>query len=129
MSAHEEVPHPEPTTCHRPATVAEIATEKALVSAMISQTLCSQTPSPMSASRQAKHALMDRGYRDEFALTCVRAMLVSMYERGALILTDGVLACTWFGAALLPEHRQEIAAATASGYLPADAASAIERGG
>ena len=55
-----------------------------IVSAMISQTLRSQTPSAVSAARQAKNALMDRGYREEFAVACVRTMLVSIYERDGL---------------------------------------------
>jgi exodeoxyribonuclease V len=94
-----------------------VSTEKAIVSAMISQTLRSQTPSAMSAARQAKNALMDRRYREESAVACVRTMLVSMYERGALIITDGSLSCKWSGAALLLWHREEIAAAaTAAGY-------------
>jgi hypothetical protein len=106
----------------RPAPVPHIfpgaaSTEKAIVSAMISQTLRGQTPSVMSAARQAKNALIDRRYPEEFAVAGVRTMLVSMYERGALIITDGSLTCKWSGAALLPEHREEIAAAaTAAGY-------------
>jgi exodeoxyribonuclease-5 len=66
-----------------PITLSETAsTEKAIVSAMISQTLRSQTPSAMSAARQAKNALIDR-HGEEFAAAMVRTMLVNMYERGA----------------------------------------------
>jgi hypothetical protein len=63
QGARASPPHPEPIPpCHRPATAAEIDTDKELVSA-----LRNQTPSPMSASRQAKHALMHGDYGDEFA--------------------------------------------------------------
>jgi hypothetical protein len=101
-------PTARPNPFRIPATAEEIGTEKAIVSALISQTIRGQTPSAFSVARQAKHTLMDRGDKEEIALTRVRAMLVSMYERGALIITDGFLTCAWSGAALLPEHRQEI---------------------
>jgi hypothetical protein len=95
----------------RPAAVPDIfpgaaSTEKAIISAMISQTLRGQTPSAVSAAWQAKNAPIDRGCREEVVVACVRTRLVSMYERGSLIITDGSLTCKWPGAALLLEHRE-----------------------